>query len=123
SGITVYSAPIGANLGSWSTAYPDVYALDFNTVTTADTYTIVVAGPIAATSPPFRIDPNTSLYSGALANALSFYQTERDGPNFVANALRTAPGHLNDQSAMTYLTPHANSSGHFKGDLTPLGTT
>ena len=22
---------------------------------------------------------------------------------------------------MTYLTPHANSSGHFKGDLTPLG--
>ena len=23
---------------------------------------------------------------------------------------------------MTYLTPHANSSGHFKGDLSPLGT-
>jgi endoglucanase len=123
SGTTVYSAPIGANLGSWSNAYPDVYALDFNAVTAADTYTIVVTGPIAATSPPFRIDPGASLYSGALANSLSFYQTERDGPSFIANALRSAPGHLNDQTAMTYLTPHANSSGHFKGDLTPLGTT
>src|SRR5581483_8584745 len=24
-GATVYSAPVGANLGSWSAAYPDVY--------------------------------------------------------------------------------------------------
>jgi endoglucanase len=61
------------------------------------------------------------VYSGALANSLSFYQTERDGPDFILNALRTAAGHLNDQSAMTCLTPHANSSGRFKGDLTPLG--
>lgn len=28
-GVTVYSAAIGANLGSWSSSYPDVYALDF----------------------------------------------------------------------------------------------
>jgi endoglucanase len=123
SGATVYSAPIGANLGKWSTSYPDVYALDFNPVTTAGTYTITVTGPIAATSPSFAIGAGTSLYSGALANSLSFYQTERDGPGFIPNALRTAPGHLNDQNAMTYLTPHANSSGHFKGDLTPLGVT
>src|SRR5436305_8890914 len=25
SGVTVYSAPIGTNLGKWSTSYPDVY--------------------------------------------------------------------------------------------------
>lgn len=62
------------------------------------------------------------MYAGPLANALSFYQTERDGPNFIPNALRTAAAHLNDQNAMTYLTPHANSSGRFSGDLTPLGT-
>lgn len=121
SGATVYSAPVGANLGKWSTSYPDVYALDFNQVTTAGTYTITVTGPVAATSPAFRIDAGTSLYSGALANSLSFYQTERDGPDFIANALRTAPGHLNDQNAMTYLTPNANSAGQFRGDLTPLG--
>jgi endoglucanase len=123
SGATVYSAPVGASLGKWSPSYPDVYTLDFNPVMTAGTYTITVTGPIAATSPSFRIDTGTGLYSGPLANSLSFYQTERDGPNFIANALRTAPGHLNDQNARTYLTPNANSSGQFKGDLTPLGVT
>jgi endoglucanase len=123
SGATVFSAPIGPDLGKWSAGYPHVYGLDFSQVTAAGTYTVTVAGPIPAASPSFRIDTGTSLYSGALANSLSFYQTERDGPNFIANALRTAPGHLNDQNAMTYLTPNANSSGHFKGDLSPLGGT
>jgi endoglucanase len=121
SGIAVYSAPVGANLGKWSASYPDVYALDFAPVTAAGTYTISVSGPIAAQSPGFRIGTGTSVYSGALANSLFFYQTERDGPAFIPDALRTAAGHLNDQSAMTYLTPHANSSGRFQGDLTPLG--
>src|SRR5262252_7325772 len=121
SGTTVYSNSIGANLGKWSASYPDVYALDFSSVSAAGTYTISVSGPVAARSPSFRIDTGTGLYSGALANSLSFYQTERDGPDFIASALRTAPGHLNDQNAMTYLTPNANSAGQFKGDLTPLG--
>src|SRR5215469_10225684 len=120
-GATVYSAPIGASLGKWSSSYPDVYALDFSSVTAAGTYAISVSGPIAARSPGFRIGTGTSVYSGALANSLFFYQTERDGPSFIPNALRTAAGHLNDQSAMTYLTPHVNSSGRFKGDLTRLG--
>jgi len=121
SGATVYSAPVGANLGKWSASYPDVYALDFPAVTAPGVYSISVAGPIAAQSPSFRVNTAANVYSGALANSLSFYQTERDGPDFIPSALRTAPGHLNDQNAMTYLTPHTNSSGRFKGDLTPLG--
>ena len=123
SGAVVYSAPIGADLGKWSSSYPHVYAIDFSQVTAAGTYVISVTGPVAAVSPSFRIESGPGLYSGALANSLSFYQNERDGPDFIASALRTAPGHLNDQSAMTYLTPNANSSGHFKGDLAPLGVT
>lgn len=121
SGAIVYTAPIGANLGKWSTSYPDVYALDFNSVTTPGTYTIVTSGPIVGSSPGFTIDTAANVYSGALFNALSFYQNERDGANYIPSALRTAPGHLNDASAMTYLTPHMNSSGGFSGDLTPLG--
>src|SRR5437016_3060102 len=123
SNVAVYSAAIGANLGKWSASYPDVYALNFNPATTAGTYTISVSGPIAASSPTFQIGTGSQLYSGALANSLSFYQTERDGPGFIANPLRTAAGHLNDQAATTYLTPAANSSGHFKGDLTSLNAT
>src|SRR5499427_4047916 len=121
SGATVYSAPVGANLGKWSASYPDVYAVDFPAVTAPGIYSISVAGPIAAQSPSFRVNTAANVYSGALANSLFFYQTERDGPDFIRNALRTAPGHLNDQSAMTYLTPHTTTSGRFKGDLTPLG--
>jgi len=122
SGSTVLSAPIGANLGSWSSTCANVYPLDFNAVATAGTYTISVSGPVPATSPSFRVDTGANVYATPLANALSFYQTERDGPNFIPSALRTAPAHLNDQDAMTYLTPHVNPSGRFSGDLTPLGT-
>jgi len=121
-GTTLFSGPIGPNLGSWSSAYPNVFALDFDSVNAAGTYTISVSGPIPATSPSFRIDSGAGVYGDALANSLAFYQTERDGPNFIASPLRTAPAHLGDQNAMTYLTPHVNSAGRFSGDLTPLGT-
>jgi endoglucanase len=120
-GTTVFTAPIGANLGKWSNSYSNVYALDFTSVTAAGSYTISVSGPIAASSPTFRIDTGGVVYSGALANALSFYQTERDGPNYVPSALRTAPAHVNDQTALVYETPHVNSSGRFSGDLTQIG--
>lgn len=122
-GTIVYSAPIGANLGSWSTSYPNVYALDFGSVTTPGTYTIVIKGQIAGSSPSFTIDTAANVYASALSNALSFFQNERDGPNFLPSALRTAPGHLNDAHAMTYLTPKMNSDGNFSGDLSPLGVT
>ena len=120
SGATVFGpAAIGASLGSWSTAYPDNYALDFDTVTAAGTYTISVSGPIAASSPSFKIDSAANVYTSALDNSLYFYQNERDGQNFVATPLRTAAGHLNDLSAKVYATPNMNSSGRFSGDLTP----
>jgi len=120
---TVFSAPVGADLGSWSSSLSHVYALDFPSVTTAGTYTIAVTGPIAATSPSFKVDSGTNVYSGAEANGLSFFQVQRDGANYIPSALRTAPAHLNDQNAMTYSTPSYNAgSGRFSGDLSPLGT-
>jgi len=110
------------NLGSWSHRYPAVWAIRFSGVQPAGTYRLALTAHPATVSPWFRIDPASSLYAGAVANALSFYQTERDGPNFIAgaNGLRTAPAHLNDQNAQAYLTPHVNSSGRFSGDLTPI---
>ena len=41
---TVYSAPVGADLGSWSSSLGHVYALDFPSVTAVGTYTIAVPG-------------------------------------------------------------------------------
>jgi endoglucanase len=124
SGASVLTAPIGANLGLWSRSYPNVYALDFSNVTPSGTYTITVSGPIAASSPSFRIDTAANVYATPLAHSLSYYQNERDGPDFITSPLRTAAAHVNDQSAKVYLTPNYNAgSGRFSGDLTPTGAT
>src|SRR3954469_154931 len=122
SGATLVSGPIGARLGSWSSGYPNVYAIDFTGLATTGTYTISVSGPIAAASPTFVVSTGPTVYAGALRNALSYYQNSRDGAGYIPSALRTAPGHLNDANAMTYSTPSYNAgSGRFNGDLSPLG--
>ena len=96
-----------ALLGTWSHSQAvtfNVYAIDFD-VPGGDIYTIKLAGPGPATSPVFAVDSPATLYSGLLVNTLFFYQTQRDGNNFVPNALRTAPGHLKDENARVYNTP------------------
>jgi len=120
SGTTVFTAPVGPSLGSWSRTYKFVYPLDFDSVAAAGTYRITVGVPVAASSPLFAVGTGAAVYSNALANSLSFYENERDGADFLPSALRKAAGHLNDANAMTYLTPSANSSGRFSGDLTSL---
>ncbi len=119
SGTTVYSASVGTSLGAWGT-FSSVYALDFDSVATAGTYTISVASPIAATSPGFKIDTAANLYATPLANSLFYYETSRDGPNYIPNSLRTAPGHLNDESATAYFNPTFNRKDN-AGPLTPTG--
>jgi len=116
----VFTASVPASVGGWSQDFSFVYPMYFSAVTTAGRYRIAVDGPVPTTSPRFRIGSDGPLYRTALANALSFYGNERDGADYIPSALRTAPAHLNDQSAMTYLTPHVNNTGHFKGDLAPL---
>src|SRR5437588_559723 len=75
----------------------------------------------AATSAQIRV--NVVGYINT-APARAYLMASRDGPNYIANALLTAPGHLNDQNAMTYLTPNYNAgSGRFSGDVTSLGVT
>jgi endoglucanase len=113
-GITAFSGPVGALLGTWShnpTTTYQVYALDF-TVPAGDLYTIAVSGPAPAHSPQFAVDSPEALYSGLLLNTLFFYETQRDGANFIPNALRTAPGHLRDSSAQIYDTPPLDSNDY-----------
>jgi endoglucanase len=106
-GSTAYTGKVGALLGTWANskklAY-QVYALDF-VVPRGRSYSISVSGPVAARSPKFAVDRPDVLYPGLLVNTLFFYQTQRDGAEFIPNALRTAPGHLKDSNAELYLTP------------------
>src|SRR5262249_33145625 len=68
------------------------------------------------------IEAPSKLYAGALANALSFYQNERDGPDFIRSALRTAPGHRSDAHAMTFRAPKVTPNGNFRGSLRRFAT-
>jgi endoglucanase len=124
-GTVVYSGGIGALLGTWSnskTLTYNVYALSF-TVAGGDTYTISVSGPVVATSPKFAVNTPDVLYPGLLLNTLWFYETDRDGPNYIPNALRSAPGHLNDEDATVYDTPALNSNDLITTKTTPLTST
>ncbi len=127
SGSSVLTGVIGASTGPWSATYRYVYPVDFSSLAVPGTYTITVSGPSAtagaASSPAFSVEPAPALWGPALANSLRFYQNERDGPDYLPSALRTAPAHLHDESAMTYVTPPMNANGGFSGDLTPLGMT
>jgi len=118
-----FSGVVGPSTGAWSKRFPRVDALDFDSLQTPGRYAITVAGRATATSPTFEISPASVLYAQPLANALSFYETERDGPEFIRSPLRTAAGHLNDAHANVYETPAVNRNGAFKGDLVPTGET
>ena len=111
-GRTAYSSGVGSLLGTWSHSSKlsyQVYALDFS-VPGHDIYTISVAGPTPTLSSRFAVDEPAVLYPGLLLNTLFFYQTERDGPNFIPNALRSAPAHLKDANAQVYDTPHLDGN-------------
>ena len=113
-GTTVYSNVIGGLLGTWGHSAAltyQVYALDFR-VPAGEHYTIHVSGPAPASSPAFAVATPKVLYPGLLLNALFFYETERDGADFIPNALRTAPGHLKDRDATRYLSPPLDDDGN-----------
>jgi endoglucanase len=120
-----YSSAIGALLGTRSNSTKlvyDVYALSF-TVPGGDIYTISVHAPVAATSPHFAVDTPTVLYPGLFLNTLWYYETGRDGPDYIPNAMRTAPGHLNDENTTAYDTPPLDGNDLITTTGTPLTPT
>ena len=98
------------------------WAARFTGVRAPGRYRVGILGDASAASPWFTIGPAAHLYARPLANALYFFENERDGPDFIHTALRSAPGHLNDASAMTYRTPPVDSNGNFKGSLARYAT-
>ncbi|HLJ35722.1 MAG TPA: cellulase N-terminal Ig-like domain-containing protein, partial [Ktedonobacteraceae bacterium] len=104
-GKSVYKAPIGASMGSWSSTFPNTYLLDFTPVQGSGSYSIQVNGPLDASSPKFKIDTGAKLYGGLLPNALFFYLAQRDGPNVEHWVMKREPSHLTDEQASIYETP------------------
>jgi endoglucanase len=122
-GEVVFEAPVGHDLGAWSDRFPHVYALDFDRVTRPGRYVVEVPEVHAATSPTFRLDTPARLYAPLLANATSFYQAQRDGPDVVGSVLDRQPAHLNDRMARVYQPPRFDADDGLVGDLTPVRPT
>jgi endoglucanase len=100
--------------GSWNSAYPDVYPIDFSSVTTAGTYHVAVSGTQSATSDTFQIESASGLYGPLVADGVNFFQNQRDGSSMVSgSSIARKPSHLNDASATVYKDPTfiANSDG------------
>jgi len=126
-GKTVASGSVtGSSRGSWNSAYPDVYPIDFSKVTAAGTYHLVTSGTLALSSDTFRIENAATLYQGLVSAGVNFFQNQRDGSDVIAGTLKRKPSHLNDASATVYQTPDfiANSDGgtgdQINGNLKPV---
>lgn len=103
--------------GAWSVSPLDVRPLP------PGSYTLRACGSATASSPAFPVAERRALHAGAIANALAFYQAERDGPDFVPGPLRSAPGHLNDAAAAAYAAPVFDHDDNIVGPLQPTGAT
>jgi endoglucanase len=85
----------------WNARYL-VYTLDFSRVTAPGVYTLDFAGH---RSPRVRVAAAAALYRPLADAALSFLQSQRDGPKTLPGAMHRRPSHLGDAAASVYRTP------------------
>src|SRR5215469_1519064 len=70
-GSTVLSGNVGStSRGSWNTSYPDVYPIDFSSLSAAGTYHIQVSGAVSASSPTFVVESPGSLYGKLVSDGV-----------------------------------------------------
>lgn len=99
------------DLGASSKRYGWVWAVNFSAARRPGESRIGLAGDPSVASSWFQIGPASRVYAKPLANARYFYRNEPDGPDFIATALRRAPGHLNDEKASPGLPPACPEPG------------
>jgi hypothetical protein len=108
---TVFSGVLGASSGGWNRQYRCAYANTFSPLAAPGIDHLVVQASPPVTSPSFEVAPRSSLCRPVLDSPPSFCQDVRDGSDSMPSPLRSAPGHLDDERAMTYATPTMDSSG------------
>jgi endoglucanase len=112
SGTTVSSGAVGAaSRGSWNASYPDVYPIDFSSVTADGAYRVTVTGPVHAASDAFRIEPAAALYGPLVPDGVGFFQNQRDGAGVVPGPLHRVASHLHDAQASVYAAPRFAGGG------------
>jgi hypothetical protein len=116
----VLTAPLGADLGSWSATFPHVYDVDVSAITTDGHYTVQVSGGGVTVGGVIDVASGPALYGPLLSNALFFYKAQRDGANVDSTVLERKPSHLADQSATIHASP-SYSDDVLQSALVPVG--
>jgi hypothetical protein len=105
-GTTVLEGTAGPSRGPWNVRFGAVHPLDVSPLHTAGTYRIeVTALGGTAQSPAFRVGTQASLFRPRVADAIAFFQAQRDGAHVIRGALGRRPSHLNDRTAGVYAHP------------------
>jgi len=123
-GHKVFTGTVGhTSRGAWNARYTAVYPITFSGVTAPGTYHIVVSGGASGSSPSFTVADAGALYGKAVADGVSFFQVQRDGPDVIKGALDRKPSHLNDASASVYAIPNFQEDSDVITDakLTKIG--
>jgi hypothetical protein len=119
---SVLTGPVGADLGSVNSGFPHVYDLDLSNLAAPGSFTVFVdTGEITAAT-PIVVGSGSSLYRPLVANALVFYEAQRDGPNVDGAVLSRKPSHLADETASVYSTP-SYKNDTLQGGLSVVGTS
>jgi hypothetical protein len=103
---TVLTAPIGADLGSWSTGFSHVYPIDLSSIQSPGHYTVQVSGGKTTAAAVVTIGAGPALFAPLLSNALTFYKAQRDGQNVDPGVFDRKPSHLSDATATVYAAPN-----------------
>jgi hypothetical protein len=122
-GSVVLEGRVDRNRGRWSKRYRAVHPIDFSALRTPGEYRIVVRGDPQAISPWFPVADAAELVDGPIADVVTFFASQRDGPDVIAGELGRRSSHLNDATADLYAWPTYRDpdSDTIRGDLVPLG--
>jgi hypothetical protein len=104
-GDVVLRGRVGRSQGPWNGRYRAVHELNFSALDQPGTYRLTVRHPLAATSPPFRIRSAGTLFLPRVADAVAFFQAQRDGAQVIPGALNRQPAHLHDRTLQVYDWP------------------
>jgi hypothetical protein len=104
-GNVVLRGHAGPSRGRWNARFGAVQPLDLSALRAPGSYRVRLHGEVRATSPPFRVASAVELQRPRVADAVAFFQAQRDGADVIPGPLHRRPAHLNDRRALVYAAP------------------
>lgn len=103
-GRTVERGTARASRGPWNGTFGAVNPLVFTDLRAAGRYRVEVPS-LGIGSPWFSIGTAHQLFAPRVADAVDFFQAQRDGSDVISGPLHRKPSHLNDANAALYAWP------------------